>query len=998
MLELKPDPTQEIASKISQLFLHHSFYEVYDKLKKWISRFPVHIDNGVIGDLVLFYSLTSKNYLDHRTPLHLYRIILSAYLLQKKLLRLTTFSSHIRHLEMRWIPTNLIFPFSSKPVFGCLIGFNLMDRYEVFDEENVLLVLKKHLPELRLVKESTYWHRSQNQNLKIFYLELEKQDGASFTLAEQRLIKRQLEKKVKNSIQKLSPAVFMRRNEEEVYKNILALSQEIHSVQDLPQAVITLDQQTTEEIVFLITLVYIAPPQPFFLGERFCSDNFISERVSTVRYLNSHPVEAHVFRLHLDRDLSILRSDGSLDFYNARQKVVALMTEAIGEFRDYNGGILIKQQELLKRLKEHFPETAYSDLELMETFFYALIPLEKQVLLKPEVLSTLFAYFLEVRKAKIPDNMSILLKTHEDSQEAYFVIKARDISLKKTLSSLFQETCFRTSDVAYNIIDIADGVFFNCVVSHQKEAQVLIERLKEFLGNWQKEIEDQQILRIGLEYTVVSLDPRIGGDTVSNNVIRLLFEGLTRFGRNGKVENGIAESITVSSDCKQYTFKLRQSHWNDGTPISAFDFEYAWKKILSPDFKTSFAYLFYPIVNAKEAKAGKISMDQVGIKVIDEKTLTVDLNHPAPYFLDLTANTLYSPVQRMMDQQHPQWPYQVEKNYPCNGPFQLKVNQPSQGYKLVKNPHYWDAKNINLDQIIFTQTNPRQALQAFQRKEIDWMGNPMGAWYPFYHPGKEEKMISSTNGMLCWFVFNTLKPPFHHAKFRKAFALSLRRAAFLEGIHTQLMEPAYSPLFPNHSYGYRIPEGDIQEARQLMQEALDEQGLKKSDLPALTLIYHHRGIREHIAGLIQRQMKEALDIQVELKSIPWSQVFYKLTHGDFEMGLIQWISWIDDPIYTLNSFRSINEDVNFSKWEHPTFQHLLGLSDQELDPVKRTSYLAQAEKILCEEMPILPLFYQPYQALTKKNLDVVYQASLGSFDLAKCFYKKEHSHGNNFST
>lgn len=990
MLELKTDPTQEIASKITQLFFHSSFYQVYEKLKKWISRFPVHGDNSIFSDLVLFYSLATKKYLDHRTPEHLYRIILSTYLMQKKLLRLATFSSHLRHLEMRHIPTKLIFPFSSKPVFGCLIGFNLMDRYEVFDEENVLLVLQKHLPELRLVKESSYWHRSQNQNLKIFYLELEKHDSSSFSLAEQSLIKKELEKKVKNSIQKLAPVIFMKRNEEEVYKNILALSQEISSIQDLPQAVITLDQQTSEEITFLVTLVYIAPPQPFFLGERFCGENFTSERVSTVRYLQSHPVEAHVFRFHLKRDLSLLRSDGSLDFYSARQKVVALMTDAIGEFRDYNGGILIKQQELLKRFKESFPEMAFRDPELMETFFYALVPLEKQVLLNPLILSKLFTYFLEVRKAKIPDETSNLLKIYEDKQQTFFVIKAKDNSLKKTIPSLFQEQCFRTSDIAYNIIDTADGVFFNCVVSHEENAQVLIDRLKQFLESWQKQIQDQQVLRIGLEYTVVSLDPRIGGDTVSNNIVRLLFEGLTRFGRNGKIENGIAESITISSDCTQYTFNLREAFWNDGFPVSAYDFEYAWKKVLSPDFKTSFAYLFYPIVNAKEAKSGQVSMDKVGIEVLNERTLRVTLNHPASYFLELTANTLYSPVQRSMDQQHPQWPYQVEENYPCNGPFQLKVNQPSQGYQLVRNPYYWDPKNIILDQVIFTKTNPFEAEQAFHEGEIDWVGNPMGGWYPFYLPGEKEKIVNSSNGLICWYVFNTLKSPFHHQKARHAFALCFDRARFLEGEYAHLIEPTYSPLFSTHSKGFQFPERDAEKAKLLWKEALRELGLTPAAVPPLNLIYLHKGAREHVALSIQKQLKETLEIECALEPLSWSQIFSRMTQGDFQIGLMQWISWIDDPIYTLNAFRSIKEDTNFPKWENTLFQHFLNLSDKKIDASQRSFYLGQAEKILCEEMPVIPLFYQSYRALTRKNLEIVYHPSLGVFDLSKCFYKKEN--------
>ena len=107
---------------------------------------------------------------------------------------------------------------------------------------------------------------------------------------------------------------------------------------------------------------------------------------------------------------------------------------------------------------------------------------------------------------------------------------------------------------------------------------------------------------------------------VSGDILRLLFEGLTRFNKNGQVENAVAESIDVSTDLKEYTFKLRPALWNDGSPVSAYDFEYAWKKVLSPDFKTAFASLFYPIKNAKEAKEGKLPMMKWASNVINDRT------------------------------------------------------------------------------------------------------------------------------------------------------------------------------------------------------------------------------------------------------------------------------------------------------------------------------------------------------------------------------------------
>ena len=141
---------------------------------------------------------------------------------------------------------------------------------------------------------------------------------------------------------------------------------------------------------------------------------------------------------------------------------------------------------------------------------------------------------------------------------------------------------------------------------------------------------------------------------------------------------------------------------------------------------------------------------------MDDRTLRVDLNCPTPYFLQCTAHTLYSPVHRLIDQQYPQWPYQAGKDYPCNGAFQLRINHPDKGYQLTKNPHYWDANQVTLEQITMNRMNSVEAYQRFQKKEVDWIGLPFAGWDPsFNNTGKEGQIISFPNDPVSWCVFNT---------------------------------------------------------------------------------------------------------------------------------------------------------------------------------------------------------------------------------------------------
>lgn len=646
MFELRPEFKfmTETSDNFALSHFHPTFSAVSKKANKWIERFSNFVDETLFKEIYLLYLLASKKYLDHRDSSHLFRLVTSLHFMQKKLLNAITFSPHLRHAEVRWIPTSLIFPFSSKPVLGCLIGFNMVDRYDMFDEENILLALQKYLPDLRLVKESSYIHSSPHKNLRFFYLEIEKKTGTPFSLAEKTLLKLNLEGKVKNSIQTLSPSVFMGLNEEEAYKHVLALSQEINTLEDRPQAYITLDQHNRKEVIFRVILVHIAPMHRFSLKDCFFKGTFTSKRNFFVKHIENHPVDAHVFHLHLPREASLLRADGALDFYSARKKISTLIKNAVGEFRDFNGGIILKQHELLYQFKAKFPEIAAHDPELMETFFYSLTPIEKQLTLTPETLAFLFSHFMTRWKEEAKTESPYTLETFQDNDQIFLVIQGNEASFPEAIKTILQEYSFKTQDFIYNFIEKSEKTFFNCILqSKAKEAEPFIKELQEHLDRWQKRLKNLQILKIGLEFSIVSLDPRIGGELLSIELIQLLFEGLTRYNQNGAVENAAAESIEISPNLKEYTFTLQSGAlWNNGSVVTAHDFAYSWKKILSPDFKTAFAHLFYVIKNAKEAKEGKVSSDEIGIHVINDRTLKVELNRPYSNFLQITSHPLYS--------------------------------------------------------------------------------------------------------------------------------------------------------------------------------------------------------------------------------------------------------------------------------------------------------------------------------------------------------------------
>jgi oligopeptide transport system substrate-binding protein len=456
---------------------------------------------------------------------------------------------------------------------------------------------------------------------------------------------------------------------------------------------------------------------------------------------------------------------------------------------------------------------------------------------------------------------------------------------------------------------------------------------------------------------------------MSSLILKMLFEGLMRENREGRVEYGVAESVDISPDCKTYLFNLRKTRWSNGSMVTAFDFEYAWKKVLSPNFKTPFAYLFYPIKNAELAKNGTLPSDAIGIHALDEMSLKVELQFPSSSFLELTTHTIYSPVHRLIDQLHPNWPFEEGKAYICNGGFLLNKNNVSQGYELTKNPLYWDAENIQLEGISVLKMNRHQALEKFQTEHNHWVGDPLSMWDSHFKCGEDDESVDSLSKSMYWYAFNCQKPPFNNKKMRQAFSLAIDRKAIANVLRTQY---ASTPLPLGHSL---IEESHLshfnpQFAQDLFNEALEEIALPKNNFPSLTLIHSTGTIKNKLAQSIKHFWENTFGIQCVVEALEWSTLFARITEGRYQVGCIAWLPWVNDPMYTLNAFRDAKEPLNFPKWNHPQYQKILHQVEQEKDFQKRRSYYLQAEQLLLEEMPVAPICFHPAQALKKKNLKI----------------------------
>ena len=494
------------------------------------------------------------------------------------------------------------------------------------------------------------------------------------------------------------------------------------------------------------------------------------------------------------------------------------------------------------------------------------------------------------------------------------------------------------------------------------------------------------VLKITSDSDPTSLDPRKVRDLASITALRMFYDGLMRSDFNGKLIPALAEKVEVSSDMTHYTFTLRESYWSNGEPITAQDFEYSWKSILNPQFSAPNAYQFYLIKGAKAAKEGLISLDQVGIKAVDTKTLVVELENPTPYFLEMTAFHPFFPV-------NPKWDAlsTTDKDAPhqfiASGAFVPETWAHHNVLVAKKNHKYWNAAEVKFDEIQLMTLDSHTALQMFEAGDLHWTGSPMGdiPTDAMLHLKKEGALGIAPAAGTHFFRFNTTNSPFNNKKMRQAFSYALNRKAITEHVLQGGQKPAMSlvPLHMGLQKESYFADDSIADAQALFTEALTELNMTKEQLPTITLSYANNERSHKIAQAVQQQWNKNFGINVMLVGYESKVYFDKLAHQDYQISSGSWFADINDPINFLEVFKYKSNSTNNTLWESPEYITLLDKSSIEANPELRKEILGKAESLLMDEMPIAPLFYYTFDYAKKENVSGIYFSELGYLDLSR---------------
>lgn len=461
---------------------------------------------------------------------------------------------------------------------------------------------------------------------------------------------------------------------------------------------------------------------------------------------------------------------------------------------------------------------------------------------------------------------------------------------------------------------------------------------------------------------IADVDPHLITGMPEYHVLTALFEGLaSKDPQTLAPVPGVAESWDVSADGLTYVFHLRSNaKWSNGDDLTAGDFVASWHRALMPALGNQYASSLFVIENAQAFFEGKTPFDKVGVKALDSKTLWVKLASPTPYFLQLLDHHSTYPVHTptiakfgALDERGTLWTR--PENFVSNGPFRLKEWTPNKYLSVVKSNTYWDKARVRLNEIRFYPVQSTVVEERMYRAGQLHITRYLPRDKLGYYKTKASKALRSFSIYATYFYrLNTSFKPLDDLRVRKALAYSIDRVAIVEQVTKFGQKPAYA-LTPPDDYGY-APKAKMPYDPELARRLLADAGFPGGKgFPVLKLMFNTDIEHRNIALAIQRMWKKELGIDITLENAEWKVFLDRERQMDYQIDRASWVGDYLDPNTFLELFTTDNGN-NKTGFSDPRYDALLAAAAKESDQKKRTEYFQEADKILVEQVPILPLY------------------------------------------
>ena len=486
-------------------------------------------------------------------------------------------------------------------------------------------------------------------------------------------------------------------------------------------------------------------------------------------------------------------------------------------------------------------------------------------------------------------------------------------------------------------------------------------------------------LKVHIDVEVASMDPQVAVDGTSFEVLAAVTEGLYSLDADGSAIPAMADKVEKSEDGLTYTVTLKDAKWSNGTPVTANDFVFAWRRLVDPKTASEYAFMggIAGLKNADDISAGKVSPDQLGVTAKDDKTLVIELDTPVPFFESLMAFPSFFPVNEEFYNKCGDKFATTVDTILCNGAFKVTSYEPAATtINLEKNADYWDADKVKLSGIQYQVIkDSQQAMLAYQNGDLD-VATLSGEQVEQFQADPEFQSIMA--GYL-WYISPNLKTPgLENENLRKALALSYDKDAIVNNILKDgsiKADFAVPTLLATGPDGKDFRDGtdtylstDKAKALEYYDKAKEELG---KDSFSYTMIVEDTESAQNVAQFIQAEIQKTLPgVTINIETMPKKNRVERMQEGTFELGLTRWGPDYADPMTYLDMWTTDSPN-NYGFWSNAEFDQIIQSAKKgelALDVNARWDALKKAEKMVMYEAVIFPVYQKGNAVMIKKNV------------------------------
>lgn len=491
----------------------------------------------------------------------------------------------------------------------------------------------------------------------------------------------------------------------------------------------------------------------------------------------------------------------------------------------------------------------------------------------------------------------------------------------------------------------------------------------------------EDMLRIDVGAEVPTLDPQLQQDTASARIAYDLFAGLVDFDQHNNSIPGMAEKWEISSDEKTVIFHLRSGlKFSDGSPITAHDFVYSWRRLANPETGSGYNYLLKHVLNAREIMNGTMSPDFLGVSALDDDTFIVKLSEPDNDFIQkCTLPNLSVVPQRAIEQYGRHW-IDVDKII-TSGAYQLKEHIINGYILLEKNPYYYDHGSVKILKVkFFPYDDANTSLASYESGELDITSNnlPADQLNQLKHEYPEELHSVRLEGIY-YYDFNLTQPELkNNKKLRQALSMAIDREILTKKLLQSSPKPLYSVVSPTIDAGHYANiqyawaayprERQIAEAKKLYQEA----GYDQNHPLKISISFNTNATHQKLALAIASMWKKLLGVQTNIKNQEWKTFIDTRKHGNFMIARDGWIADYDSVSTYLVLYQCRGLQNN-SHYCNSNYDHNVHMGNIALNAEEQKKYYRKAIEIALNDYAIIPVYQYNYQLLVKpyvKNYDI----------------------------